>query len=216
MARRRKLTDRIKPALDALASLEEYDAKRQREHDALQRELLEMDAARTPEQRAALADQAQQTKRSALYFRNLTMDINDIFPSRFLAAADLKGREVTATIADVTVEQLNADDERSVKPIIAFKGTDKTLACNKTNASTIAALYGADTDDWIGKRITIVPTFTDYNGRRVACIRVNPVKPAAPTTNTASPAQRTPPPAPLAAPVSSPQGDAAEPDDIPF
>ncbi len=70
------------------------------------------------------------------------MKINEAFPSNYLKAADLQDREVTVTMADVKMEKLG-DDSR---PVLYFRGKEKGLVLNKTNANNIASRYGDDTD----------------------------------------------------------------------
>lgn len=130
------------------------------------------------------------------------MDINGAFPKKFLSAPDLKGRRVTVTIAGVAMMEVGDDDEGH-KPVVKFKGAEKGMVLNKTNASMIAEIAKTtETDEWVGVRIVIYPTKTDYAGKRVDCVRVDyPETAGAPT-----PAVAAPPPA--AAPITS--------DDIPF
>jgi hypothetical protein len=97
------------------------------------------------------------------------MKISEAFPSKFVQASDLNGREVRLTIASLTFEKMS---DQSEKLCIYFRGTDKGLVLNKTNASTIADMHGDDTDLWVGKQITIFPTKVDFQGKRVDAIRV--------------------------------------------
>lgn len=97
------------------------------------------------------------------------MDINSAFPSNFLKATDLNGRRVTVTISHVLPEKVGDD----VKPCVYFQGAEKGLVLNKTNANEIAVMHGFETDHWVGKKIVVYPTTTDFQGRRVACIRVD-------------------------------------------
>jgi hypothetical protein len=69
-----------------------------------------------------------------------------------------------------SIEPKDFDD--GPKLIIGFRGCEKTLVCNRTNAGIIAELHGDDTDDWIDRRITLYATKTDFSGKRVDCIRV--------------------------------------------
>lgn len=97
----------------------------------------------------------------------------------WLFAFDLQGREVVVTIGEVKAGTLIGEGGRkSKKPVVRFTGKDKPLALNSTNAKTIAAMYGNDTDAWIGKRITIYPTTTEMGGQTVECIRVRPQVPS--------------------------------------
>lgn len=99
------------------------------------------------------------------------MKATDIFSSKYLNAADLRGRDVTVTIDRVEVEKMPNSGEK--KPALYFRGKDKGLLVNKTNFNTIAEVLGAeDTDDWEGKQITLYPTETDFQGKMVDCIRV--------------------------------------------
>lgn len=77
------------------------------------------------------------------------------------------------------VELTGENNKKSKKPGVSFKGEPKKLALNKTNGKVIAKLYGRDTDDWIGERITIFATTTEFGGETRDCIRVRPRRPEA-------------------------------------
>jgi hypothetical protein len=99
------------------------------------------------------------------------MKASDIFSSKYISAADLRGRDATVTIDRVEIEKMPNSGEK--KPALYFRGKDKGLLVNKTNFNTIAEVLGAeDTDDWEGKQITLYPTETDFQGKMVDCIRV--------------------------------------------
>ena len=119
------------------------------------------------------------------------MKLNEAFPSNFLKAADLNGQSVTVTIDNVTSEELGQGRDKEQKLCIAFRGKEKKLICNKTNAGTIAKIYGDDTDAWIGQRITIAPREVEFQGAMVWAIRVSLAKPGtpAPAPTTARAAQ---------------------------
>lgn len=97
------------------------------------------------------------------------MNIKQAFPSKFLKAEDLRGQSITLTID--RVESTEIDDDKT-KPVVFFKGRKKGLLLNKTNAFTIAERHGDETDQWPGKQITVFPARTDFQGKRVPCIRV--------------------------------------------
>jgi hypothetical protein len=95
----------------------------------------------------------------------------------YLYAFDLQGKDVTLTIDKVTGGTLvGTGGKKTKKPLCFFREgqSGKPLALNSTNCKTIAALYGNDTDQWVGKRITIFPTTTQFGGDEVECIRVRP------------------------------------------
>lgn len=102
------------------------------------------------------------------------MDYRTMFDSEYLGAWDLP-RDATVTIATVKAGQLVGEKGRTAKkPIITFVGKVKGFAANKTNCRTIAAMYGTDTRQWVGKRITLYATTTEFGGKSVECIRVRP------------------------------------------
>jgi arabinogalactan endo-1,4-beta-galactosidase len=133
--------------------------------------------------------------------------INDAFPSNYLKAADLKGRNALVTMDRTEFEKIG--DDR--KLILYFEGKDKGMVLNKTNANNIALAYGDDTDEWNGKEIVLFEAMVDYQGKTVAAIRVR-----APTAK-----DRAPPPRQSDDPITSgPQparrSSAEMSDDIPF
>lgn len=123
--------------------------------------------------------------------------------SDYLYAHDLQGKEATLTIVRVTGGELTGQGgKKTRKPLVYFKEpkSGKPLAFNKTNCKTVAALYGNDTDDWIGKRIIIYPTKTQFGNEEHDCIRVRPKVPpngkGAPMPAEQSDAGDPPPPEP--------------------
>lgn len=97
------------------------------------------------------------------------MRTSDAFPSNYLRATDLKGKQPVVTIDKVVLETIGKDS----KLVVYFKGTDKGLVLNKTNANGISDLLGTDeTDDWAGKKIKLVTAMVEYQGRRVPAVRV--------------------------------------------
>ena len=95
----------------------------------------------------------------------------------YLFAFDLQGRDCTVTIAKVTGGEIKGTGgKKSKKPLCYFRESkdNRPLGLNATNCKTIAAMYGNDTKDWIGKRITIYPTTTTFGPDTVDCIRVRP------------------------------------------
>ena len=96
------------------------------------------------------------------------MNINEMYPSEYIKAADLKGRDWPLTISHVTTEKLGDD----TKPVLYFQQGRKGLALNKTNSMTIASYYGPETDGWIGKQVILYPTKVPYQGTLTEAVRV--------------------------------------------
>jgi hypothetical protein len=95
-------------------------------------------------------------------------NLADLYPSNYVKAVDLKGKEALVTIRAVIVEKVGDD----IRPVVYFNGTEKGLVCNKTNAYAIGTAYGENTDFWIGKQIILFPAYTDYQGKQVLALRV--------------------------------------------
>jgi hypothetical protein len=107
------------------------------------------------------------------------------FPSAFLGAEDLKGKDVTVEIESVTFEDVpmnGGGNERKV--VMRFKGAKKAWILNRTNAKTIKSMYGPMATDaeqdaavvWPGKKITLYPTTTRAFGEVTDCVRVRKAK----------------------------------------
>jgi hypothetical protein len=93
---------------------------------------------------------------------------DQLYPGRFIKAAELLGKKVTVTIADVELEDLEGEDGKKTKCIISFRESPKKLVACKTNGLCIKEMFGKELANWMGKRITI---FEDvWNGE--PCIRV--------------------------------------------
>lgn len=105
------------------------------------------------------------------------MNITAAFPSKTLRDADIES-DMTLTMREVAIETVGQGKDAEEKPVLYFRETDKSLVLNKTNANTIAALYGADTDGWAGKQITLFGTEVDFAGKSTPAIRIRSKKPA--------------------------------------
>jgi len=96
------------------------------------------------------------------------MRISAAFPSDYLKAADLQGRQVKVKIDRVEIKEIGGEP----KPILYFVGKEKGVVLNKTNASNIAAAYGDDTDDWQDAEVILFEAMVDFQGKTVPAIRV--------------------------------------------
>ncbi len=114
------------------------------------------------------------------------MNIDTAFPSKWLRAVDLRGRDFTLTILRCLEEAVGRGGDEL--PVLYFHGAEKGLALNKTNANTIADSLGPETDNWIGQKITLYPTKTDFEGKRVDCIRIRDLEAVAPPAPVEPPA----------------------------
>lgn len=95
------------------------------------------------------------------------MKISEEFPSKYLKAADLGGKEVRVTMANVEKEKLGDD----WKLALYFKGKEKAVILNKTNSNTISDAYGDDTDDWFDQPLILFSVMVDFQGKVGPAIR---------------------------------------------
>jgi hypothetical protein len=93
---------------------------------------------------------------------------DELYPGRFIKTGDLKGKNVTLTIASVDLDELEGETGKKVKGVISFERTEKQLALNKTNGICLKEMFGKKVQEWVGKRITLMPAL--WNGED--CIRI--------------------------------------------
>jgi hypothetical protein len=106
--------------------------------------------------------------------------VEDFFPSRFLKAADLGGKEITVTIDRVESDVFEQDGRKQPKPVIHFKEAGiKPMVSNKTNYLMIAAACGKDDKDWPGKRVILYPDLVPFKGILTDAVRVKRAPPPA-------------------------------------
>jgi len=99
-----------------------------------------------------------------------------LYGGAFLKATDLKNEYTPVTIASVGPKPVRQNDGQE-KPmvVVGFRGTDKELVLNVTNYNTLCDLLGGDNEDgWVGHKINLWKTRTDYQGKMVDCIRITP------------------------------------------
>ncbi len=94
--------------------------------------------------------------------------LNEAFPGNWLKSADLQGREVPVVIASADIETVGKDR----KLCLFFRGKQKGMICNKTNAQRIALAYGEDTNAWVGQSITLYSEMVDFQGKATWGLRV--------------------------------------------
>jgi hypothetical protein len=110
--------------------------------------------------------------------RKSKMKMTDLFPSKYLRAADLQGKSRVVTIDHVTHEDFKDDGAAVKKTVVHFKrnGTGTApLVVNKTNWKMLVAITGAEDDDgWAGHRIELrSEKVNSPGGRIVDSIRVH-------------------------------------------
>ena len=101
------------------------------------------------------------------------VNINNVFQSDYLKAADLEDKPHLATITSVELRTMNDGEQ---KLCVSFREWEKSLLLNKTNANNIASFCGLETDGWAGRQIVMAPALVDFQGKTVEAIRVRAPK----------------------------------------
>ena len=79
-----------------------------------------------------------------------------MFPSKYLSAPDLLGKEVTVEIEEIFADEvIGKDGKKDQKWHIQFKGKKKLYLPNKTASRVICKLYGKDPHNSVGKSVTL-------------------------------------------------------------
>ncbi len=103
------------------------------------------------------------------------MHVTLMFPSKYLKAIEFQNRDITMTIKGVVMEDLQeANGGVKKKGVVAFDESPRLLILNRTNALCLAAMFGNETDAWVGKKVTLYPApFRDpFSGENTVAIRV--------------------------------------------
>ena len=92
------------------------------------------------------------------------MNLNEIYPSKYLRGADLGGRSALVKIERVTLEEFYDLEQRAEvrKPVLYLEGKKKAVILSKSLAYSIAGILGSENlEDWKGK------TFVLYSERKL-------------------------------------------------
>ena len=128
----------------------------------------------------------------------MSLNGKEIFESDWLGSIDLGGKDLTVTIqlvekAEVFNPKTNG---KSFKLAFRFKGQQKGMIVNRTNATTISKLYGNEASAWNGKSITLYPTTCKVGRETTTCLRVREKVPGGqkqePAGAKSEPAKQTP------------------------
>ena len=112
------------------------------------------------------------------------MKSSDVFPSKYLKAADLD-EDVELTIRSVVLEELKSEDGSEQKPICYFEEGERGLLLNKTNWNALAQQFGDESDAWAGKTVTLTVMDVQFKDKMVPALRIK--IPRSPTGKTPFP-----------------------------
>jgi hypothetical protein len=102
------------------------------------------------------------------------LSFDQLYPGTYLKAGEFEGKAVTLTVKTITREMLsNGSGGEEPAVTVAFAETEKQFVMNKTNAVSLRAMWGDDSGEWVGHKITLHPV-KDESGLSDSglCIRV--------------------------------------------
>lgn len=98
------------------------------------------------------------------------MKFSKLYPSKYLAAADLNGAPKRVRIDTVKLEEVG--QKKDWKPVLYLLNVKKPVVLNKTNGKVLLGAYGEDTDRWHGKPVELYPARVEFSGEVVDAIRM--------------------------------------------
>lgn len=106
------------------------------------------------------------------------MNVNDLFPSKYLRGAELKG-PVTVTIAAVKPESMYKPGQGQVTGYVLYCVSAKRgVVLGRALALQIAQAIGEpDTDKWAGHQVILFPQPMTVAGRDLIAIRARAAAP---------------------------------------
>jgi hypothetical protein len=103
---------------------------------------------------------------------NTPKTVSELYPPKWVKAADLGGHVVTVVISDVTVESFRLPDgTHRASAVLAFEGKTKRLILNKTQCKQLAEITGSERfEEWVGRSVSLAPAMAQ-NGKPTISIR---------------------------------------------
>ena len=106
------------------------------------------------------------------------MKVSEIKASqrRYLQTATVKAQPIVATISKLEMETVGQGAEAKTKPVLYLEN-EKPIVLNASNLETLSDAFGDDTDAWVGHKIKIRCVKTQFQGKTVDGLRVEPIVP---------------------------------------
>jgi hypothetical protein len=102
--------------------------------------------------------------------------VGEMIISKFMRKDDVED-EVCVTVKNVQLEDMPGDDGEK-RWTLSFRELPKALPLNTTTIRVLEKAYGPDSDDWIGKKVTLyVDPHVAFKGQIVGGLRLRPLKP---------------------------------------
>lgn len=109
--------------------------------------------------------------------------VSEMIQSKYLRKEDIDD-EIVVTLKDVSLESMPGDVGEQ-RWVLAFKELPKGLVLNSTTIRVLEKAFGADSDDWVGKKAVLyVDPNVSFKGQIVGGLRLRPLKPSKPAGTT--------------------------------
>ncbi len=116
---------------------------------------------------------------SSLLFGLFAFDATKYTKSKWLHGSDLAlGMVYPATVKSAYEHTF---DDGTTRPVLDFYELDQSLSMNKSQTKTMVELFGANADAWIGQRVELMATPSNFQGKPTILIRK--AAQSAPTVN---------------------------------
>jgi hypothetical protein len=103
------------------------------------------------------------------------MHYRELYISTHLQATEFNGRVPTFTIARIEVSQLpslRVEGAEETKGVIFFREITRGWVMNRTNVECLKEMFGKETNDWLGKRVTLRAEDVQVGKRKDMGIRI--------------------------------------------
>lgn len=120
------------------------------------------------------------------------MNVNDLFPAKWLTPADLKGRSAVVEVERVALEDVFNPRTRQTdkKLAVAFKSAKKRMLLNKTQAFAFAAACAStESAHWVGCKVQLSVGIAPNKAETIVVSAPPAATPPQPVQNGAKPSK---------------------------
>lgn len=96
-------------------------------------------------------------------------------PSEYTKGIWLKGEDLDEgerTLVTIKTAEEHTFQDGKKQPVLEFVELEQKLSLNKTRVKKLVELLGEDTEEWVGEKIALYPTPTQFNGRDFVSVAI--------------------------------------------
>jgi len=92
---------------------------------------------------------------------------------RYISGEDLLEGDVTLTIKEIGIDEVQNERGKEDKVVMAFKETKKMIVLNKTNSKQLTHLIGSPSvEKWVGYKVQLTCETVSAFGKQVLAVRI--------------------------------------------